>query len=64
MLALIIHRWVRATVGNLKFYEYHESGGHFAAHEKPGELVDDVKTMFRKGGVAYGVVAGKDGYCA
>ena len=40
----------------------HDSGGHFAAHEKPNELADDLRKMFGKGGSAYGVVSGKDGY--
>lgn len=55
-------RWIRATVGNLVAYEYHEKGGHFAAHERPEDLAQDVKKMFAKGGPAYGVVSGKDGY--
>jgi len=49
-------------VGNLVAYEYHEKGGHFAAHERPEDLAQDVKKMFAKGGPAYGVVSGKDGY--
>jgi len=40
----------------------HESGGHFPAYEKPRELAGDLRKMFEKGGCAYGVVAGKDGY--
>ena len=35
---------------------------HFYAHEYPELLVRDVKTMFGKGGGAYGVIRGKDGY--
>ncbi|KAI3618595.1 epoxide hydrolase [Moniliophthora roreri] len=50
------------TEKNLIFESYHQSGGHFAAHEKPGELIDDLRRMFGKGGPAYGVVPGKDGY--
>ncbi|KAK0435114.1 Alpha/Beta hydrolase protein [Desarmillaria tabescens] len=37
-------------------------GGHFAAHEKPQELVDDVRKMFGKGGPAFGVVPRKTSY--
>lgn len=44
------------------FESEHESGGHFAAHEKPNELANDVRKMFAKGGPVYGVVPGKDGY--
>jgi hypothetical protein len=35
-----------------------DSGGHFAAYEKPEVLVDDLRKMFRKGGPAAGVVLG------
>ncbi|CAA7268337.1 unnamed protein product [Cyclocybe aegerita] len=53
-------RWLKAP--NLVFESEHESGGHFAAHEKPKELVDDIRKMFGKGGPAFGVVPGKTGY--
>lgn len=33
--------WVEAT-GNLVFFQQHEKGGHFAAVERPQELLDDV----------------------
>ncbi|KAF8890004.1 Alpha/Beta hydrolase protein [Gymnopilus junonius] len=44
------------------FESEHESGGHFAAHEKPQELVGDLRKMFGKAGPAFGVVPGKTGY--
>ncbi|KAL0572613.1 hypothetical protein V5O48_009344 [Marasmius crinis-equi] len=47
---------------NLVFYERHEKGGHFAAHEVPELLVRDLRKMFGKGGPAYEAVSGKDGY--
>lgn len=50
------------TLGNLKFVSVHESGGHFAAHEKPEVLADDLRKMFGTGGPAFGVVPGKSGY--
>ncbi|TFK40468.1 Alpha/Beta hydrolase protein [Crucibulum laeve] len=53
-------RWLRAP--NLVFESDHTSGGHFAAHEKPKELVDDLRKMFGKGGPAFGVVHGRSGY--
>ncbi|KAK0212085.1 Alpha/Beta hydrolase protein, partial [Desarmillaria ectypa] len=53
--------WHRTT-GNVVFESEHAGGGHFAAHEKPQELVDDVRKMFGKGGPAFGVVPGKTGY--
>ncbi len=54
-------RWAR-TVGNVVFEAEHDRGGHFAAHEVPHALADDLRRMFGKGGKAYGVVKGKDGY--
>ncbi|KAL1744507.1 Alpha/Beta hydrolase protein [Schizophyllum fasciatum] len=53
--------WKR-TLGNVVFEAEHESGGHFAAQERPDALVGDLRAMFGKGGPAYGVVPGKDGY--
>ena len=44
------------------FESEHESGGHFAAYEKPEELVGDLRRMFGRGGGAFGVVNGKDGH--
>lgn len=42
----------------------HEKGGHFAAHEQPQKLVEDVRKMFMKGGPAFGVVQRHSGYGA
>ncbi|KAI0795543.1 alpha/beta-hydrolase [Abortiporus biennis] len=53
--------WCR-TLGNVVFERFHDDGGHFAAHERPDALVADVREMFGKGGPAFGVVPGKDGY--
>lgn len=44
------------------FESDNESGGHFFASERPLLLTRDLKTMFGKGGGAYGVVKGKSGY--
>lgn len=52
---------MKAT-GNVIFTAEKDKGGHFAAYEVPQLLVDDVRTMFGKGGPAYGVVASKKGY--
>ena len=57
----ICHSWVSAY-GNVVFTSEHTSGGHFAAFEKPDELVGDVRKMFGNGGRAFGVVPGKTGY--
>jgi pimeloyl-ACP methyl ester carboxylesterase len=51
--------WGR-TLGPVVFESVHPDGGHFAAHERPKELADDLKNMFGKGGGAYDV-AGKFG---
>lgn len=40
------------AVGNVVFESEHTSGGHFAAYEKPNELVEDLRTMFSKDSVA------------
>lgn len=44
-LAYTAGRWMR-TVGDVVYEAEHDSGGHFAAYEKPNELADDLKTMF------------------
>ncbi|KAF7357417.1 hypothetical protein MSAN_01337700 [Mycena sanguinolenta] len=53
--------WKR-LLGNVVFESQHGRGGHFAAHEEPQLLVDDVRKMFGKNGPAFGVVPGKTGY--
>ncbi|KAJ6498715.1 Alpha/Beta hydrolase protein [Mycena vulgaris] len=53
--------WTRG-LGNIVFEGEHDSGGHFAAYEKPNELVDDLRKMFGKDGPAFGVVPGQSGY--
>lgn len=50
------------TQGPCVFEKEHSSGGHFAAWEKPAELVADVREMFGRGGGAYGVIRGRSGY--
>ncbi|KAF4617644.1 hypothetical protein D9613_005859 [Agrocybe pediades] len=59
-LIALPRRWLRTP--NLVFESEHESGGHFAAHERPNELVADLRKMFGKDGPAFGVVSGKTGY--
>jgi hypothetical protein len=36
-------------MGPLVFEKEHDSGGHFAAFERPDALVKDLRTMFGKG---------------
>ncbi|KAK6843724.1 microsomal epoxide hydrolase [Apiospora arundinis] len=60
-LVVLPSTWVR-TQGEVVFEREHESGGHFAAYERPNEIVADVREMFGKGGGAFGVVKGLNGY--
>ncbi|KAF5382510.1 hypothetical protein D9615_003064 [Tricholomella constricta] len=59
-LVVLPRSWTKTS--NVVFESEHESGGHFAAHEKPQELVGDLRKMFGRGGGAFGVVKGKHGY--
>lgn len=52
--------WYKAK--NLVFVSEHDKGGHFASHETPQELVNDVRRMFGKKGPCFGVVPSKDGF--
>ncbi|KAK7743267.1 hypothetical protein SLS53_004352 [Cytospora paraplurivora] len=54
-LVLRPNTWGR-TLGPVVFEKRHVDGGHFAAYERPDELVDDLRTMFGKGGGAKNVV--------
>lgn len=47
---------------SIVFVSEHDNGGHFAAYEKPNELAGDLRKMFGKGGPAFEVVKGKNGY--
>jgi hypothetical protein len=58
----LLFRWIKTANPTLVFESDHEGGGHFAAHERPEELVRDLRRMFGKGGPCYGVVPGKTGY--
>ncbi|KAL1747966.1 Alpha/Beta hydrolase protein [Schizophyllum fasciatum] len=53
---------LRDLLGNIVYEGIHDKGGHFAAYEVPSTLAEDLLKMFAKGGPAYGVVEGKDGY--
>jgi len=60
-LVILPKSWTR-KLGNIVFEREHDSGGHFAAYEKPNELVDDLRQMFGRQGPAFGVVSGRSGY--
>lgn len=45
-MEMVPRSWVEGTA-NVTFWREHESGGHFAAYEKPRELADDLIEFFR-----------------
>ncbi|TFK97446.1 Alpha/Beta hydrolase protein [Pterulicium gracile] len=53
--------WVKAHA-NVVFMAEHRKGGHFAAWEVPEVLVGDLRKMFGRGGAAFGVVGGRNGF--
>ncbi|KAJ2933386.1 hypothetical protein H1R20_g3717, partial [Candolleomyces eurysporus] len=61
-IAVHPRRWLKAANPTLIFESEHESGGHFAAYERPEALVGDLRKMFGRGGPAFGVVPGKTGF--
>ena len=44
-LVILPRSWVQ-TKANVVFWQEHESGGHFAAHERPEELIADLVRFF------------------
>ena len=50
------------TMGPIVLQSEYDSGGHFAAWERPDAIIKDLHTMFGEGGSAYGCVTGKSGY--
>lgn len=60
-LTVVPKTWGR-TLGPVVYESDNESGGHFAAWERPEAIARDLKEMFGKGGGAYDCVEGKDGY--
>ncbi|KAG2356318.1 Alpha/Beta hydrolase protein [Suillus spraguei] len=53
--------WLRQS-NNVVSESHHKTGGHFAATERPEELVQDVRKMFAKGSPAFAIVPGRTGY--
>jgi pimeloyl-ACP methyl ester carboxylesterase len=53
--------WARREA-NVVYQRDHDSGGHFAAWERPEDVVGDLRVMFGKGGPAYGAVTGRPGH--
>jgi hypothetical protein len=52
----------RHTMGPIVYQEIFDKGGHFAGWERPDAVAKGLCEVFGKGGGAYGVVKGKDGY--
>ncbi|KAH9942190.1 alpha/beta-hydrolase [Epithele typhae] len=49
-------------MGKIVYVKDHSKGGHFPAFEVPDALAQDLFVMFGRGGGAFGVVPGKNGY--
>ena len=60
-LSVVPYSWAKAQ-GEVVYVSDNPHGGHFAATEHPGVIANDLQKMFGKGGGAYSVVTGKDGY--
>lgn len=58
----ILRRSGTHTLEPVLFQNEHEQGGHFAAWERPRDIVDDLRIMFKRKGSAYNVIKGKSGY--
>ena len=60
-LASLPKGWLNG-MGKVVLIGESDKGGHFGAYECPADIVDDLLTMFGKGGGAYGVIKDKTGY--
>jgi pimeloyl-ACP methyl ester carboxylesterase len=54
-ITVVPKTWGR-TLGPVVFESEKKKGGHFAAHEIPGEVVADLRTMFGKGGPCFKIM--------
>ena len=45
-LSILPRSWAETKM-NVVFWQEHESGGHFAAYERPAELVDDLVRFYK-----------------
>lgn len=57
-LTVVPLTWGR-TLGPIVFESQKSKGGHFAAHEIPGEIVADLRAMFGRGGGCYRIMGGQ-----
>jgi hypothetical protein len=51
-----VPRFILRTLGSIYYEKWHSSGGHFAAYEKPQNLVEDLREFYGPGGSAHGLV--------
>jgi hypothetical protein len=54
-LTVVPSTWAR-TMGPVVYEDFKRRGGHFAAHEIPGEIVGDLRKMFGRSGPCYGII--------
>jgi hypothetical protein len=59
---ILLPRLWNQTLGPVVFEAEHDGGGHFAAWERPNFIIGDLRSMFGRGGGAFGCVNGKSGY--
>ena len=60
-ITVVPKTWAR-TMGPVVFESEYESGGHFAAWERPDAIAGDLKKMFGKGGGGFRCVEGQNGF--
>ncbi|KAF2761606.1 alpha/beta-hydrolase [Pseudovirgaria hyperparasitica] len=60
-LGLWPRTWGR-TMGPVVYESENDSGGHFAAWERPHVIATDLQKMFGKGGPCYKLIKGRSGY--
>jgi glucan biosynthesis protein len=44
----VSRRWAERRYTNIRYWHELEKGGHFAAFERPGEFVEEVRSFFRE----------------
>ncbi|KAK4693145.1 hypothetical protein P7C71_g4202, partial [Lecanoromycetidae sp. Uapishka_2] len=60
-LVLLPKLW-NHTMGPIVFESEYESGGHFAAWERPDAVIGDLRAMFKEGGGAHTCITTRSGY--
>ncbi|KAE8842739.1 hypothetical protein PTNB73_00790 [Pyrenophora teres f. teres] len=60
-ITVVPRLWAK-TLGPLVYESVNDKGGHFAAHERPDVIVNDLQKMFGKAGPCYQIVPGMAGY--